>query len=102
MEAPKCKLCGTRHWPRQGCPGSEVLTSPKPKPLKPSSAQVKLPKREPVMAIGLVAVADGPVGGIGPVSSVRKTFGTRAPNNTFDRKTYMREYMRQRNRRAKP
>jgi len=36
-----------------------------------------------------------------PVDTPSRTFRTRAPNNTFDRKAYMAEYMRQYNAKKK-
>jgi hypothetical protein len=52
MEAPKCRLCGERHW--GGCPsldrGVDRKPAPAPPPKAPATKAVKVPKpvaREP-------------------------------------------------------
>ena len=71
MEAPKCKLCGERHYGR--CAAFET----KPAPVKKPPAEKPVEKTEP-----------------GKKKPGRKPSG--AFNRAEWRKTYMREYMRKR------
>jgi hypothetical protein len=95
MEALKCIVCGTRHWPRQRCPSSGQARGQR-------SA-----KREPVkqdLVVNTPPVNTAPVN----TKPVNKEPVNTAPvnkpipvNSAPDRKAYMRDYMRRRRAEAK-
>lgn len=98
MDAPKCRLCGTRHWPRSGCPGSEVEAPPKKPFPKPATVESK---RE-AFKVAQKALVEGTATVVGLDDSGKLVpFRRRADNNTFDRKSYMREYMKDYRKRQK-
>lgn len=72
MEAPKCKMCGTRHWPRQPCPGLPLPTPARSAPAKTSKS-----------------------GGNKASSGLAAEAVVMSSRGKFDRVEYQREYMRE-------
>lgn len=82
MEAPKCRLCGSRHW--GGCGPSVTL----------DAHTLKKPDGAPLTAGDLR---------VGQTYEVQPDYTVKhlAPRGTFDRNAYQREYMRKRRAAAK-
>ena len=119
MEAPKCKICGERHY--RMCPsvqGSRGSRESRPASIDPQVAEAnsrhregktvpkasaktgkasttgKVPQAKSGSDKRLVERSAIPSAGVasGPRESAPKK--NRAPNGTFDRKAYQREYMK--------
>lgn len=84
MDAPKCKLCGDRHWGM--CPGTERRE--KPSCSSKSNASDAAAKTSP---------SPPPKPDVKSPATVAK----RAPAGSFDRRAYQRELMRKRRAAAK-
>jgi hypothetical protein len=88
MEAPKCRLCGKRHW--DGCAPAITQAG---RPLMRADG-------EPLTAGDLIkdgAYEVNPdTNTLTPLNAVARKHAARAPRGTFDRNAYQREYMRKR------
>lgn len=79
MEAPKCRLCHTRHW-GSGCPTFQKM---------PGASLAEI-----VKAKGWVAPVAGATSGSAMPTKVEKPLSVKVAGSSFDRVAYQREYMR--------